>query len=192
MLSFNFLHNASHTTHLETLTLPRTTHYSDEELLSGIEQGDKALMAELYKKHSTSFNSYILNRLNDLQHQYTILNDIFLKLWEGKVRWDRRLPFKIYIFKILRHKIDVLNSISIDDNVSGAQLHFSKSNQTKQKTKISSLHEKCKVLPADLKSLLYVIYNEGLSYNEVAIIENSTINMIEQRLLSAFTLIKNQ
>lgn len=191
MLSFNFLHNATEVTHLENLTFSRNTHCSDEELVSAIEQGNKSSMAELYQKHATSFNSYIRNRLNDLQHQSSLLNDLFLKIWQGKVSWDRKLPFKIYMFRALRQKIDILNALSNEDNIQQEQLHFPWKTLTTQKTKNSSLHEKCKALPAELKSLLYVIYNEGLSYREIAIIENSTINMIEKRFLSAFALIKH-
>ena len=190
-MSLNFLHGASQATHLESLTFFRNTYCGDEKLVSAIEQGDKTSMAELYQKYAKSFNSYIRNRLNDLQHQSTLLNDIFLKIWQGKVSWDRKLPFKIYIFRALRHKIDVLNAISNEENIQQEQLHFSWKTRTTQKAKNSSLHDKCEALPAELKSLLYVIYNEGLSYREIAIIENSTINMIEQRFLSAFTLIKN-
>ena len=186
------MHDASQATHLEPISFPANTRGRDEELVSAIEQGDQSSMAELYQKYATPLNSYIRNRLNDLQHQSTILNDIFLKLWQGKVRWDRKLPFKIYMFRALRQKIDVLNAISNDENIQQEQLHFSWNNQTTLETKNSSIHDKCKALPAELKSLIYVIYNEGLSYREIAIIENSTINMIEQRFLSIFTLIKNQ
>jgi len=192
MLSFNFLHDASQGTHLDPISFHANTRCRDEELVSAIEQGDQSSMAELYQKYATPFRSYIRSRLYDLQHQSTILNDIFLKLWQGEVSWDRKLPFKIYMFRALRQKIDVLNAISNDQNIQQDQLHFSWNNQISQKTKNSSLHEKCKSLPAELKSLVYVIYNEGLSYREIAIIENSTINMIEQRFLSVFTLIKNQ
>ena len=96
------------------------------------------------------------------------------------------------MFRALRQKIDVLNAISNDENIQAEQMSFSWNYQKAQKTKNSSLHDKCKALPAELKSLVYMIYNEGLSYREIAIIENSTINMIEQRFLRVFTLIKNQ
>jgi len=186
------LHNASHVTHMEPIMFPANLQFSDEELISAIEQGDKTSMAELHQKYATSFNSYIRNRLNDLQHQSTILNDIFLKLWQGKIRWDRKLPFKIYMFRILRQKIDAFNAISNDEYIAGEQLHFAWNTQTTKRTKNYSFYEKCKALPAELKSLLYVVYTEGLSYREIAIIENATINMIEQRFLSAFTLMKSQ
>jgi RNA polymerase sigma-70 factor (ECF subfamily) len=192
MLNFNLLHDASQTTHLESIKLRENAQCRDEELVSAIEQGDQSSMSELYQKYSTTLNSYIRNRLNDLQYQSIILNDIFLNLWQGKIRWDRKLPFKIYMFRALRQKIDVQNAISNDEIIQVERRNFSWNDQTAQETKKASLHEKCKALPAELKSLLYVIYNEGLSYREVAIIENATTNMIEQRFLKAFTLIKNQ
>ena len=163
---------------------------TDVELITGIERGALKSMEGLYHKYCKSLAYYIEHRLNDKEHRLNILKTVFLEIWQGKEKWDREHPVIVFIFSLVRRKIDRVNILS-DENLSLDESSDTGGKMLKAKSHTTFLRDKLKSLPSELNSLIHMIYEEALTYEQIAIIENCSVNTIEQRFLRATTLLKN-
>jgi len=162
---------------------------TDVELITGVERGVLKSMEVLYHKYCKSLSYYIEHRLNDKAQRLNILKTVFLEIWQGKEKWDRQHPVIVFMFSIVKRKIDKVNILS-GENPSQDESSDLGEKKLKAKSNTTFLRDKLKSLPSELNSLIHMMYEEALTYEQIAIIENCSVDTIEQRFLRAMTLLK--
>lgn len=163
----------------------------DQYLLEQIECKNSNAMQLLYKRYYTSLASFINMCLSDDQDTADILQDSFLDIWLGKKIWDRRQSVKVFILSIIRKKIDNITKVVKRNFLHEKAVAFSCDDLERQ-TKQSRFQDPLKHLSPRCKSLLFLLYKESLSYEQIAIIESCTVSSVKRRFLEASRRLKMQ
>lgn len=85
------------------------TGYSDPDLLTRMAQGDERAFTELYERHWKIIFGYAYNRLRDKEKCRSIVQDIFMSLWERRSVL-RVNSLRDYLFRAVKYTVlDTMN-----------------------------------------------------------------------------------
>jgi RNA polymerase sigma-70 factor (ECF subfamily) len=73
----------------------------DDDLLAArCRSGDPTALAELYRRHAPGLCGYLERRLGHRQEAEDVLHETFLRIFEGRGRYDGRGRFRAWLFTI--------------------------------------------------------------------------------------------
>src|ERR1700743_759053 len=81
------------------------THLTDDALVALLKQGDQQAFAEIYKRYGGKLAGFAASKLFGLEDARDILQDIFVRLWEGRAELHVTSNLQSYLFAIVRHRI---------------------------------------------------------------------------------------
>lgn len=113
---------------------------------------------------------FINSFVNNLSLAEELMEDVFMELVVKKHNFKEESSFKTYLFKIGRNKaFNVLKKNNrctyIEDKEIEDEKRFEDSVIKNEEQK--HVHNALKKLPKDYKTVLYLIYFEDMSYNEI-------------------------
>ncbi|MFH1262722.1 MAG: sigma-70 family RNA polymerase sigma factor [Pseudomonadota bacterium] len=76
---------------------------TDEELMRAYQDGDLSAFERLYRRYSGRLYGYFVGRLSDREVAGDLFQGAFLKLHEGRHRYDPSYPFAPWLFTIARN-----------------------------------------------------------------------------------------
>lgn len=189
MLVTNVLGDISVTPNIHSANFYLAKHLSDDDLIAGIERGALKSIEVLYYKYFKNLSRYIELRLNDKNHQFDILNFAFLDIWQGKEKWDRKHSVLVFIFSIIARKVKAVNKLgsqkkkkAITPSLPDSALDLD--------LRPSAIKDNLAALSAKHKSLIDMVFIHGLTYEQIAVIENCNVKTIKQQYLKAIELLK--
>ncbi|HZS44439.1 MAG TPA: RNA polymerase sigma factor [Blastocatellia bacterium] len=166
------------------------SHDSDEALMRAATDGSKNAFDELCRRHSGEIYGYIQKRVQDSDVAFDILQEIFLKLWVTRGRYDPSQPLKPWLWTITTN---VLNTyfrtktrrgkyeIRQESNFSEAEENFPQSSETQfpdpkpnpleillKKENREMLEEALSLLPIGQREVIMLKEIDGLSQAEIA------------------------
>lgn len=78
---------------------------SDEELMSRVERGDVDAFDMLYDRHAAYVNGVCFFFLRSVEESEDVLQEIFVRLWQGGVRYDvRRGRLRTWLYSIAKNR----------------------------------------------------------------------------------------
>jgi RNA polymerase sigma factor (sigma-70 family) len=84
----------------------KTVHLDDERLLlSGLKDGNERAFAVIYELYAGKIYQRLLNLIKHEDIADSILQDVFLRIWEKRHQIDPDQPFKAYLFKIAENLV---------------------------------------------------------------------------------------
>ncbi|MEJ2716546.1 MAG: sigma-70 family RNA polymerase sigma factor [Deltaproteobacteria bacterium] len=86
---------------------------SDEDLIQALGNGDEAALRTLVDRHTLSIYRFSVRYTSDESLAQDICQEVFLKVYRYARRYKPGLPFKTWLFTIVRNtRIDVARSYS--------------------------------------------------------------------------------
>ena len=74
--------------------------YSDEELMQEIKADNMLAFDVLYKKYSKRLHKFAYSILKSTEESENIIQDVFLNLWENRLKVEKNSSVKYYVFTI--------------------------------------------------------------------------------------------
>lgn len=155
--------------------MPDFPHYSEQELLQRIAQGDEAAFAILYNNYRNKIYSIAFELTESTVIAEEIVQDTFLKIWLRRASFSEVTHFKAYLFTIARNYVfsalkHIARSQSIEQMaVQDIPLFYADTeNQLVQKQYEEILKRAVDGLPAKQKQVYLLMKEKGYKRNEVA------------------------
>ena len=83
--------------------MPITPDASDDRLARAAREGDARALADLYRRHAGPLLDYLVSMVEDRSDAEDILQETFLKLFEGRGGYDGRGRFRSWLFTVGVH-----------------------------------------------------------------------------------------
>ncbi|MBL7699287.1 MAG: RNA polymerase sigma-70 factor [Chitinophagaceae bacterium] len=89
--------------------------YRDEELITLLKENNKEAFAELYNRYHKAVYGYLVAQIKSHHYTQDILHEVFLKIWEIRMKLQLKSNFSAYLFRICHNKaVDFMRTIASD------------------------------------------------------------------------------
>ena len=85
--------------------MPIAITYEESTLLAMVATGDRKAFAQLYTTHLDNLYRYIFLFTKNKQEAEEILQEIFIKIWEGREKLAEVDSFQHYLFRMAKNKV---------------------------------------------------------------------------------------
>ena len=154
-------------------------------------QGDEDAFDDIVKIYFDPLVFFVERYVHDHAIAEDLAIDVFAEIMVHKTRYDFRVSLKTYIFMIgrsraltyvKRHKVGRALSFEV---ISPLLVDIHESELLLKKERDAILHEAINQLPEDMRVSLYLVYFEGLSYEEAARIMRRNKKQVDNLLYRA-------
>ena len=181
----------------------RTIPYSDGDGKGSesVEKSLRLLFNDIFLSYEKSLFKLALHLTKDKHMARDIVHDVFLKLWETRLKLDEIKSIESYLFILTRNKVmDHLRKVSSDNRLKEAiwqsmqQIVVEQDHAVEEKEFHAQLQQAISELPPQRKAI-YLMRDEGYNYNQIAselqISRHTVKNQISAALKSIRKLIRN-
>jgi RNA polymerase sigma-70 factor (ECF subfamily) len=175
---------------------------SDEDLIQALAQGNETALRTLVDRHTQSIYRFSLRYTGDESLAQDICQEVFLKIYRRSGRYKRGMPFKTWLFTIVRntsidlarpytyrkiHSLDTLaephfltaEEYSVTGGVKTPEEDYS-CKQTAQRVASA-----VKSLPEKQRTAVILKYYEEMPIKEIADVMETTVSSVESLLVRA-------
>ena len=179
--------------------MERFVEYSDDELMQEIKADNMFAFDVLYKKYCIRVYKFGYSILKSREESENLTQDVFLSLWENRLKIEKNSSIKSYVFtitynsaiSIIRKKaresqfMEYLKSLQ-EINVEPVNIELEYTELT------NKLDEILQTLPQRQKEIYLLHRVKGLKYSEIAESLNISVNTIENHMSRALKTIRKK
>jgi RNA polymerase sigma-70 factor (family 1) len=170
---------------------------SDSDLMQEIKADNMIAFDNLYHKYSRRIFKFGLSILKSAEDSENLVQDVFLNLWENRLKIEKDASVKSYLFTVTYHSaislirkkaresgfVEYLTSLQLtsEDPVS-SELEY--------KELLKKLDEILDKLPNRQKEVYQLHRIEGLNYKQISERLNISVNTIENHMARALKTIR--
>lgn len=168
-----------------------------KEILYRVIQGDESAFNELYIQFREPAIRFSNSILKDIEESENLVQEAFIKVWERRSSINPDLNFTSYLFTIIRNRVfDYLKEIKRNDFMKERYWQNIVSYQQVDSELKEERIEKVKGALEDLtekrRKIIQLNYEEGKSYEEIALIMNISKNTVKNQLVKAKQILRRQ
>jgi RNA polymerase sigma-70 factor (ECF subfamily) len=162
----------------------------DPAILRKAQQGDERAFAIILRAYETPVYNYILRLSGDKALAEDLLQEVFLRVFQGLPKFSLRCKFTTWLFQVTKNRVldelrardrRPLSVVNIDDIAPLESLD----QPAEQVETIDALWRAIEALSVDLKMALLLRDVVGLSYNEIAESLEVTLATVKWRIFKA-------
>ena len=171
--------------------------HSDMELVDRLRRGDEEAFSLLFRRQYQSLCFFAGRYIRDLNTAESLVQEVFVRLWDGRQHVHIRVSLKSYLYTSVRNSC--LNYIKherfsrplegverrSDDAVTQPDLQLESQEVT------AAVQRAISDLPAKQRETLSLAKYDELSYQEIAEIQNVSINTVKTQLKRALKALSN-
>lgn len=173
---------------------------TNRELLLQLQKGDRVAFYNIYERYSKRLYWFILRYIKVEVDAEGIVQEVFIKIWEGRDKLDVDASFESYLFTITYNAtINLLRKKASEHKY----LEHLKSIRQIQKApdlideiQFKELNEKVKTLLNELtprqKEIFKLSREEGLTHNEIAKKLDVSLNTVKKHMANALSFLKSR
>lgn len=166
----------------------------DRVLVEAAQAGDPDAFEMLVRRHQASVYRIALRLLGSSADADDVTQDTFVRAWRSLARFRGESTFPTWLYRIVtRRCLDLLAAHRPTEVLDEDQLGVSADPVTtiEQRERLRAIAQQIKILPPDQRAALVLREFEGLSYEQVADVLQTTVSAIKGRLHRArLTLLK--
>lgn len=168
-----------------------------KEILYRVIQGDELAFNELYSLFREPAIRFSNSILKDIEESENLVQEAFIKVWERRSSINPDLNFTSYLFTIIRNRVfDYLKEVKRNDFMKERYWQNIVSYQQVDSDLKEERIEKVKGALEDLtekrRKIIQLNYEEGKSYEEIAMIMNISKNTVKNQLVKAKQILRRQ
>jgi RNA polymerase sigma-70 factor (ECF subfamily) len=161
----------------------------EERLLARLRKGDKGAFDDLFRRYYAPLCVHASRYVEDAEAE-NIVQDVFLYLWENRMRIEISTSLRSYLFTSVRNRaLTFLGRSRTKDKVLSYLLYSMDSYCTPsagQETELSTrLGEAMQSLPAEVQDAFAQSRFEGKTYREIADSAGVSVKVIDHRIQRA-------
>ncbi len=175
---------------------------SDEDLIEALGNGDGDALRTLVDRHTASIYRFSVRYTGDESLAQDICQEVFLKVYRYSRRYKRGMPFKTWLFTIVRNtSIDLarpytyrktysLDAADETDFIQGAaqslprEIHTPEEDYSFKET-AQKLESALGALPEKQRTATILKYYEEMPMKEIAGVMETTVSSVESLLVRA-------
>lgn len=168
------------------------THLAEEALVTLLKQSDQQAFAEIYRRYGGKLAGFAASKLYNLEDARDILQDIFVKLWEGREGLNITSNLQSYLFAIVRHRIidKIRKNVTREEYALAVQslaVYFEADvdKQIELKDLKNTIERSLDELSPRVREVYKLSRDEGLSNREIAEKLNVSEQTVKNQLSSA-------
>ena len=155
--------------------MPSSTHYTEEDLISGVRNRDEAVFGYLYDNYSGPVFGIVSRIVPEEESAEDILQEIFVKIWNNFSSYD---PGKGRLFTWI---VNIARNMAIDhtrsklykaglknQSLSNSVIKINRQRSTSQNTDLIGLKSFVGKLKPEYKELIDLLYFGGYTQEEVS------------------------
>lgn len=166
-------------------------------MLRNVAKGDKNAFAELYNFYRVPALKFCTSLLKDEEEAENVLHEVFIKIWDKRVKINPELNFNSYLFTCLRnYAFDHFKRV--EKNVQLRQQYLDRMDSSIYETvddseeKIQFMSKVVEKLSEKRKKILLLNVYEGKSYQEIAEMMKISKNTVKNQLVKAKQILREQ
>lgn len=166
--------------------------YTDAELTGLLKSGDERAFERLYRVYSLPILKKLIRLVKDEVLAEELLQDVFLKIWEGRENIDPERSFRAYLYRIAQNLVTDLFRRAANDrklmahliNASTELYHpfVEKENEAEIR---SLLQTAIDILPPQRRKIYTLCKVEGKTYEEVSVLLGISTSTISDHIVKA-------
>lgn len=172
-------------------TIYSDSFQSDTELSTKLINGDADAFAALFRKYYELLYQFAGRFVKDPQTSESIVQDVFVKIWENKSKLELKSNIKSYLYAAVKNQS--LNYLrreqfvvhTLDDVESEPGNNREPGKELDRKEIIEAVHKAIEKLPFQRRQIFIMKKFENLTYEEIADIQNISINTVKTQMKRA-------
>lgn len=171
-------------------TGPESTRV-DFKYVQGIRSGDPAAFASLFRKYYEPLYQFAGRFVKDAQTAESIVQDVFVKIWEKREEWNVQHNVKSYLYtSVKNHSLNHLKRERVLISMSESTDHQDDLVSSPEKALIESemieaVQEAIEKLPQQCRRIYRMKRYDDLTYSEIAEVLNISINTVKTQMRRA-------
>ncbi|WP_299556406.1 RNA polymerase sigma factor [Seonamhaeicola sp.] len=172
--------------------------YSDKELVSALNEGDRAAYKYIYLTYYNDLCKYISSYTNSPQAAEDIVQNVLLKLWEKRTDLKIHTSFKNYLFRSAYHTFidNYRKKKKINEKLETIRHHalneIIEEHSSLKEERLVALRKAIEELPPKCKNIFVLSKFEGYKYKEIAEILGISVNTVENQIGKAFKVLREK
>ncbi len=172
---------------------------NEAELVRRISSDDKFAFEILFRRYYAELVRFSFHMTGSIEASKDIVQDVFIKVWEGRKNLDPERSIKIYLYRAVRNQTlnylnlkhlkfesfaEITDDFEIGTNESNPEmdLYYSELEKIVQKA-IQHMPERCR--------LIFLLHRQnGLTYSEIAQILEISIKTVETQMGRALKILR--
>ena len=168
-----------------------------KELLAGLRDGSNRAFEELYSSYKEPATRFCNSILKDVEESENIIQEVFIKIWNRKHTINPDLNFTSYLFTIIKNRVfdhltEVKKNESLKEKFWEKVLEYKAIDNEVQEERFAKVKEAVEGLSEKRKVIIKLNYEEGKSYEEIAMQLNISKNTVKNQLVKAKQVIREQ
>ncbi|MDN5285386.1 MAG: polymerase sigma-70 factor [Mucilaginibacter sp.] len=173
-------------------------HFNQEQvLLAQLKEGEPRAFEQIYQLYSQRIYGRLIRLLKDEDMADSILQDVFLRIWERRVQIDPEQPFKAYLYKIAENFVyDYFRKIARDKKLqvklrtATTEYYDQIEENIFKKENEALIGEAILKLPPQRQKVFLLCKIEGKSYEEAAGLLGISVSTVSNQLVKATKSVK--
>ena len=179
--------------------MPLESAYVNQEqiLLSQLKEGEQRAFEQIYQLYSERIYGRLIRLLKDEDMADSILQDVFLRIWERRAQIDPGQPFKAYLYKIAENFVyDYFRKVARDKKLqvklraAAAEYYDQIEEDIFKKENEALIGEAILKLPPQRKKVFLLCRIEGKTYEEAACLLGISVSTVSNQLVKATKSVK--
>jgi RNA polymerase sigma-70 factor (family 1) len=171
--------------------------YPDEKLLKKVIEGDQIAFATLYNFYRKPALKFCYSLLKDEAEAESMMQEVFLKIWDRRQSIRPELNFHSYLFTCLRNMaFDQLRKLEKSQQLKRIYLENMEAaledDKEEKESKIRRLYAAVESLSEKRKVILRLNVEEGKSYMEIADFLKISKNTVKNQLVKAKQILREK
>jgi RNA polymerase sigma-70 factor (family 1) len=173
-------------------------HVSQEQvLLAQLKEGEPRAFEQIYQLYSQRIYGRLIRLLKDEDMADSILQDVFLRIWERRAQIDSGQPFKAYLYKIAENLVyDYFRKVARDKKLqvklrAATTEYYDQIEEDIFKKEYEALIDEAILkLPPQRQKVFLLCKIEGKSYEEAAGLLGISVSTVSNQLVKATKSVK--
>ncbi|CAG4992336.1 hypothetical protein DYBT9275_00942 [Dyadobacter sp. CECT 9275] len=164
----------------------------DGDLVEGIRSGNEGSFTAAYYRYHRYLYYFALRFMKSPALAEEVVHDVFLKVWENRLRLKTELSFKGYLIKITKnHVLNLLARASREEQIRSEILYFTPEGSEDTENSIydrdyqKHAEEIISMLPEQRQRIFRMYRYEDMSGDEIADLLNISKGTVKDHLLKA-------
>ncbi|MCE5345334.1 MAG: RNA polymerase sigma-70 factor [Bacteroidales bacterium] len=169
-----------------------------DQLALRIRLGDEQAFELLFRKYYVRLCGFANKFLNNPEEAREIIQEVFIKIWEGREEIDPEDSLKSYLFKIAQNQsLNRLRKLKVESKykeiyklVYIEHSEFSSYESLMVRELDKNIITALNTIPPKCKRIFELSRNEGLKYSEIAEVMNISVKTVEAQMSKALNILR--
>lgn len=175
------------------------TNPSEQEIVSRLRDGESYAFELLYHRYKYQLAANLLKLLKSEELAEEVLQELFIRIWEGRESLDPDKSFPAYLFRIARNMVvDIYRKAARESKVRqqlilvADEIEASIEDSIIDREASSDLYDAIALLPPQRRKVFTLCRIEGKSYKEAGELLGISSSTVNDHLLKANKFLKDQ